>query len=146
VVLVFQPVDDWHELGVASLQVREHASVLERVVGTDDPAVLGAVGPERPVVLAHGHLADERPRGAEVNRALGNLLDQIAELGQFAAQAVVDVEEMLGGRLLLGRVAAAPSGSVGALRPRSVSTISRTAGATSSAKRRISSAELTDRM
>ena len=105
-VLLRQPVEHGAEVGLAAAQVGEHRAVLERVVAGDDPAVRLAVRPQRPVVLAHRHGVDLRPRGADAQLAAAHLVDDVAHLRQLAAQVVVDVDEVLGdGRLEVRRVA-----------------------------------------
>src|SRR5256884_1559856 len=57
-VLVGQPVDHRLQAHLPCPQVREDRLVLEHVVPGHEPAVIGAVRAERPVILPHGHLVD----------------------------------------------------------------------------------------
>ena len=91
-------------------QVREDTDILEGVVSGDDPAVLLAVGTERPVVLPQRHRVDVRPRSARVEGAGRRLLDEVPQLRQLGAQVVVDLDEGLPGRALLRGVRLARPG------------------------------------
>ena len=82
-------------------QVREQAGVLEAVVPGDHPAVLLAVGAERPVVLAQRHPVDRRAGRADGGPAVPNLPDEVAQTGELGPQVVVHVDEVLRRRLLL---------------------------------------------
>ena len=90
--------------GSAPPQLREQRLVLEGVVHGDDPAVGLAVRAEGPVVLPHRHLVEVRPRGAGVDRARRDLVDQVADLVEFGAQVVVDLDQLRAVGLLLGGV------------------------------------------
>ncbi len=94
-VLLLEPVDHRHRVGVAGAQVREDPGVLEAVVPGHDAAVRLAVGAERPVVLAHRHRVDRRPRRTHPEVPAHHLLDDVAHLGQLGAQVVVHVLEVL---------------------------------------------------
>ena len=98
-MLGLQPVDHRGQAGVGPAQVREDLGVLERVVGRDGPAVGGAVGAEGPVVLPHRHLADRGASHPGRQRALPDLPQDVAQLGQLTPQVVVDVDQVLPGRL-----------------------------------------------
>ena len=103
-VLLLEPRHDRRRVGVVPPQVREDRGVLEAVVPGDDPAVGLTVGAEAPVVLPHGHVVDGRPRRAGREVAAHHLVDDVAQLGELAAQVVVHVDEVLRRRELLGVV------------------------------------------
>ena len=106
-MLLLEPVDHVAQLRRARLQVREHAPVLQRVVPGHDPAVRRAVHAQRPVVLADGHPVQERADRGRVDVAGLELGDHLAQALQLGAQAVVHVDQVLAGGLLVGRVAGA---------------------------------------
>jgi hypothetical protein len=81
-VLLPQPVDDGSR-PLDPAQVREQAGVLEAVVPGDHPAVLLAVGTERPVVLAQRHPVDRRAGRAHGGPAVPDLLDEVAQTGEL---------------------------------------------------------------
>lgn len=106
VMLLLEPIDDRNQLRVASLQMWEHAAVLERVVPGDEPAVLRTVGAERPVVLADRHLVDERARVTGIQRPLPTCSLRYAAVPALRA-GHRGCRSVLRGGLLVGRVPAA---------------------------------------
>jgi hypothetical protein len=72
----------------------------------DRPAVGLAEQPERPIVLADRHAVEEGAHGGWVGLAVADLLEQLAQALQLRAQPVVNIDQVLGGGLLIGRVAA----------------------------------------
>ena len=115
-MLFLETLDHGGEGGFAALDVREDAPVLERVVLRDDAAVALAERAERPAVLADRHAGDVRARRRGLALALRDLGDEVAQLCQLAPQAVVDVDQVPAGRLLVRAVPAArvASGAGGA--------------------------------
>ena len=101
-----QSVDDPSQPPAAMAQVRKHRLVFDGVVHGHHPAVGLAVGAEGPVVLPHGHLVDGRAGRAGVQSARRHLVDQVVDLVQFAAQVIVDVDQVLAFGLLARSVGA----------------------------------------
>ncbi len=95
VVLLLQPVDHRGETGVRPAQMRVDLGVFERMALGHGPAVGRAVGPERPVVLPHGHLIDHRPGRARADSSRLHLLDDVPKLIQVQSQVIMDVDQVL---------------------------------------------------
>jgi hypothetical protein len=84
-VFLAESVEHRAELGIAGTEVGKDRLVVDAVVCSGHPAVGRAVGAECPVVLPQGHLVDRRTGATGLDRAVTDLVDEIAQPAQLVA-------------------------------------------------------------